>query len=174
MRLQIDLYQASTRHNPVGGIAEIALSWTQLTRATRRRNQIMKRWAATIALLLLLPVLLTHAQGNNTYTVQSGDTLFSIANKFGVSVDDLAHANNIAAPTSIVPGQQLIIPVIAQLATPAATQAAAAPSDAQPTATATSVPATAAPPATYTVVAGDDLNQIAARFHTTVGAIMPL
>src|SRR5438105_2027586 len=117
-----------------------------------QEKQLMKRWAATIALLLLLPVLLTHAQGNNTYTVQPGDTLFSIANKFGVSLDDLAHANNIADPTSIVPGQQLIIPVTPRLATSAATQAVAAPSDSQPTTTPTSIPPTAAPPATYTVV----------------------
>ncbi len=44
------------------------------------------------------------------YTVQGGDTLFRIATRFGLTVNDLARANNVADPTLIYRGQQLIIP----------------------------------------------------------------
>ncbi len=45
-----------------------------------------------------------------TYRVQSGDTLSSIAARFGVSVQALINANNIADPNSLSIGQVLIIP----------------------------------------------------------------
>ena len=44
-----------------------------------------------------------------TYTVQMGDTLFSLANRFGVSLDDLKAANGLTSD-DIQVGQQLIIP----------------------------------------------------------------
>ncbi|HEX7593022.1 MAG TPA: LysM domain-containing protein, partial [Anaerolineae bacterium] len=46
------------------------------------------------------------AQSATSYTVQSGDTLYGIARKFGVTVA----ANNIANPKLIKPGQVLTIP----------------------------------------------------------------
>lgn len=45
------------------------------------------------------------------YTVQPGDTLFGIAQQFGVSVDALAAANGLDDPGHINVGQRLIIPV---------------------------------------------------------------
>src|SRR5690242_8725094 len=44
------------------------------------------------------------------YTVKGGDTLFRIATRFGLTVNDLVRANNVADPTVIYSGQQLIIP----------------------------------------------------------------
>ncbi len=44
------------------------------------------------------------------YVVQEGDTLSGIAEKFGVSLEDLMRINSIANPDLIYPGQQLIIP----------------------------------------------------------------
>ncbi|MBI5567391.1 MAG: LCP family protein [Chloroflexi bacterium] len=44
-----------------------------------------------------------------TYTVQMGDTLFSLSNRFGVSLDDLKAANGLLSD-DIQAGQQLIIP----------------------------------------------------------------
>ena len=45
-----------------------------------------------------------------TYTVQSGDTLFQIAQRFGVSVVELAALNNIVDYNSITAGDTLTIP----------------------------------------------------------------
>lgn len=45
-----------------------------------------------------------------TYTVQSGDTLFLIARRFGTTVERIAQANNITNPDVISVGQVLIIP----------------------------------------------------------------
>ena len=45
-----------------------------------------------------------------TYTVQPQDTLLDIATKFNVPLLNLARINNITDPTTITPGQQLLIP----------------------------------------------------------------
>jgi lysozyme len=47
---------------------------------------------------------------SQTYTVKSGDTLGAIAARFGVSVEILANANDIANPNLIKVGQTLEIP----------------------------------------------------------------
>lgn len=45
-----------------------------------------------------------------TYTVQTGDTLFTIAQRFGTTVEALVRENNIANPNVIFVGQVLTIP----------------------------------------------------------------
>jgi LysM repeat protein len=45
-----------------------------------------------------------------TYTVQAGDTLGTIATTLGVSLADLAAANNLAEPYVIFPGDELVVP----------------------------------------------------------------
>ncbi|GED66377.1 hypothetical protein BRE01_00790 [Brevibacillus reuszeri] len=45
------------------------------------------------------------------YVVRSGDTLNSIASRFGVPVQELIRVNNIAYPYYIYVGQNLFIPV---------------------------------------------------------------
>ena len=52
------------------------------------------------------------------YVVQVGDSLFGIAAKLGVSVDDLAAANDIADPNLLYSGQNLIVPGTAPAVTP--------------------------------------------------------
>jgi nucleoid-associated protein YgaU len=47
---------------------------------------------------------------NGTYTVQPGDTLFSIASKFNVTIDALMQANSITDPTALQANQVLVIP----------------------------------------------------------------
>jgi LysM repeat protein len=45
-----------------------------------------------------------------TYTVQAGDTPYDIAQRFGVSVEELMDVNDITDPSSLSVGQKLIIP----------------------------------------------------------------
>jgi LysM repeat protein len=83
-----------------------------------------------------------------TYVVVRGDTLTSIAIRFGTSVQALAAQNGILNPNRIFVGQKLVIPGC-QVAPPPP------------------------PPACnlYTVKPGDTLSCIALRFGTTVAAI---
>lgn len=48
--------------------------------------------------------------GTGVYTVASGDTLYSIARRLGVTVHALASANAITDPTTLRPGQTLRLP----------------------------------------------------------------
>jgi len=48
--------------------------------------------------------------GDLTYTIQSGDTLATIAERFSVDIQDLIDANNLENPDLIFPGDVLTIP----------------------------------------------------------------
>jgi peptidoglycan/xylan/chitin deacetylase (PgdA/CDA1 family) len=58
----------------------------------------------------LAPSIEPTLQPGESYVVQLGDTLYSIAQRFGVTVDAIAQANNISDPTQITVGQALFIP----------------------------------------------------------------
>lgn len=45
--------------------------------------------------------------GSRTYTIRAGDTLFSIAQRFGIALDDLLRWNNLTAQSVIQPGRQV-------------------------------------------------------------------
>ena len=81
-------------------------------------NQIKNNWeelaeAVVRALASYIGVPYTAPEGvsGNYYTVSGGDTLYAIANKYGVSVDELKLANNLSSNTLSI-GQVLIIPSI--------------------------------------------------------------
>ncbi len=81
-----------------------------------------------------------------THIVSWGDTLFSIANRYGTTVNAIMQLNGLHNPNFIYIGQRLLIPG-----------------------------GTSAPPATggtYIVQAGDTLFSIATRHGTTVAALM--
>ncbi len=52
----------------------------------------------------------TAVSTETTHTVQVGDTVYSIARKYGVTVEEIAAANNLTDPNRVTVGQTLIIP----------------------------------------------------------------
>ena len=82
---------------------------------------------------------------DNTYIVKSGDTLYSIAKKFNIKVDNLKEANNLTS-NMLSLNQQLIIPKISNKEDYLL----------------------------YTVKKGDNLYNIANSYNTTVSDIMSL
>lgn len=79
------------------------------------------------------------------HTVQKGDSLYSIARKYGVTVDEIKKVNNLTSNTLTV-GQRLIIPIEKEQ------------EDA----------------GIYTVKSGDSLYAIANKFNTTIAELMNL
>ncbi len=79
---------------------------------------------------------------NNKYTVLKGDTLYSIAKKYNISVDKLKESNNLSSNTLSI-GQELTIPSSKENIV-------------------------------YTVIKGDNLYSIARKNNTTVDAIKKL
>lgn len=110
--------------------------------------------------------------GRQTYTVVSGDTLSDIADRFGVSVDDLAAINNLDDPTSLFVDQVLTIPGSGSTPGPAATPTSAPVEE--PTEEPTQAPAPTEPASgqTYTVQEGDIPETIAAQFGITADELM--
>jgi LysM repeat protein len=60
--------------------------------------------------MLGLSFFSVRAQEGNTHTVQAGDNLFRIALRYGISMDEIATANDITDPTRLFPGREIIIP----------------------------------------------------------------
>jgi murein DD-endopeptidase MepM/ murein hydrolase activator NlpD len=56
---------------------------------------------------------ITTSASNLVHIVQRGETLFKIATKYELTVNELASANSITDPTLIYAGQQLVIPNVA-------------------------------------------------------------
>jgi murein DD-endopeptidase MepM/ murein hydrolase activator NlpD len=72
-----------------------------------------KIFAFLLALLICLSpqVALAQTQADApVYVVQSGDTLYSIALRFGLTVDDLVKANQLVDPNQLNAGMELAIP----------------------------------------------------------------
>jgi LysM repeat protein len=99
----------------------------------------------------------------STYTVQRGDSLWSIAKKHQLTVAELAKANNLPAGAALQPGKKLIIPGKAgAAAAEAPKETAAAPAPAK---------VASAETTTHIVQPGESLGLIARKFNVTVGEI---
>lgn len=138
---------------------------------TTSLNKFLRR-STSFGLCLLIAVALfvparTFAQDAGTYTVASGDTLGAIANRFGVTVEDLAAFNGIADPNLLAVGQVLSIPTGTGVALAAA--GAGAGNEAGAAAAAYSGP-------TGSVLArpGDTIARLAARYEQDPGVIATL
>ena len=98
----------------------------------------------SIGHVLNIPNIVT--ENYETYTVKSGDTLYSIANKYNTTVSELMNLNGLST-TSLSIGQSLKIPTNA----PSSDEGG-----------------------TYIVKSGDTLYSIAAKYDTTVSKLMDL
>ena len=116
-----------------------------------------------------------------TYKMEAGDTVLALAARFGTTVEAIMKRNNIASPTDLKIGQELIIPTtqtVLATTTPTPTATATATRTATPSATATATrtatptaTATTTPPSiltVYTVQKGDNSFDIAGRFGVSV------
>ena len=108
------------------------MTLNNLTSSTLSLNQVLK-----------VPTGET-STSNNYYTVKSGDTLYSIASKYGLTVDELKKLNNLTSNTLSI-GQQLKVN---------ANQSSSTDSN------------------IYTVKSGDTLYSIAKKYNTTVTDIL--
>jgi LysM repeat protein len=97
------------------------------------------------------------SQGES-YTVQAGDTLSSIADQLGSTVDEIIEANDIDDPRQLFVGQVLIIPGGA-----APTEELVLSATAEPAAT-----PQVSEERTYTVQSGDNAYEIALSFGITI------
>ncbi|NLM36517.1 MAG: LysM peptidoglycan-binding domain-containing protein [Firmicutes bacterium] len=86
--------------------------------------------------------------GGFLYTIRAGDTFFSLASRFGVTVQALTSANPGVNPNNLQVGQQICIPAPAPIQTPATCSGFI-----------------------YIIRSGDTLFSLAQRFGTTVAAI---
>ena len=102
--------------------------------------------------------------GGTTVTVAAGDSVDTIARRYGVPASVIMQANNIAAPATLHPGQRLVIPRYAS------TRIAAAPAP-RAAAPAPAAAIHAANSGVHVVAAGDTLGKISHRYHKPVNEI---
>lgn len=82
------------------------------------RSIVRRLLAIVIAGALLVPALGQESGSLVIHVVQRGETLFRIAQQYGLSIEAIAQANGIASPGNIQTGQRLIIPMTAATSLP--------------------------------------------------------
>ncbi len=103
-----------------------------------------------------------------TYTVQKGDSLVRIANRMGVTLNQLLEANGLQKTSVIVPGRQLKVPAGGTL--PAATDSSSVGTAAAPASKPTTSPAASGQ--TYTVQKGESFTRIALKLGVSVADLL--
>jgi LysM repeat protein len=133
---------------PGENLYRIALRYGTTVRAIAAANHISNPNLIYVGQRLVIPTGgSTVPPGSCTYVVRRGDTLYSIARHFGVSLTTLVSVNHIANPSLIYVGQRLVIPGCGPVPpTPAGFW--------------------------YTVRPGDTLYSIASRFGVSVWSIV--
>ncbi len=112
-----------------------------------RRNWLTRFGVLLVVVLLFSAVVVpaTSADGTIIHVVRSGETLYSIANRYGVNMYRIAEVNRLTNMNAIYVGQRLVIP----------TGSAPAP----------------ACPVYHRVARGENLTRIAARYRVTVAQV---
>jgi len=137
-----------------------------------RQLHHLRRIALSIVSFVFTVGLLLNATPGlaaGTYVVQTGDSLFTIAARFNVGISDLATINHIYDVNSIFVGETLTLP-----APLPAGYYSSNPVYTPPSGPGYTVPAPAQTYYTYVIRPGDYLGLIAARFGTSVDALVAL
>jgi LysM repeat protein len=135
------------RVRPGDTLSGIAHSHHTTVSALARRNHIADPNTIYVGRALKVPG--DGSGGSSVHIVQPGETLSSIAARYGTTVVAIAHANDIPDPNMIVTGARLRVGGSASSGT-------------------ASVPA---PARTHVVLAGETLSDIAARYGTSIDSI---
>lgn len=105
------------------------------------------------------------------YTVQSGDSLTSVANKYGISIDELATANNLSRTAGLIRGKTITIPASGTVNTSSVNTAQTSKNTAQSSRNDSSNATrgnTIKSTENYTVKAGDNLTVLASKYGVSV------
>ncbi|MCA1554356.1 MAG: LysM peptidoglycan-binding domain-containing protein, partial [Chloroflexi bacterium] len=143
----------------VGSGAPTVETTARATRASRSDVSVTPEVAIIVPTNTATP---TPRPASVQYTVQQGDTIGAIAQKYGTTVDAILRANNLPRPEALRAGQVITIP----LPTPVPTATGSVGPNATP------IPPPAATPTIYVVQQGDVLSAIAARYNIPVDQIM--
>jgi LysM repeat protein len=108
------------------------------------------------------------APAAKTYTVKKGDSLWKIAKAEGVSIGDIARANNLSKTTALKVGQKLQVPAKAE---PVTAQASVVPTTVGQSIAPATTAATPMEGNIYLVKTGDSLWKIARAQNVSVSAI---
>jgi LysM repeat protein len=124
--------------------SQFGISWQELAAANGLNSRSTLRIGQELVVPLpggsVAPTAAPPAQSPTTYTVQSGDSLSSIAQRYGITWQELANANGLTGSSRLNVGQKLIIPGTGGPAQPAPTATSA------PVVAATRTPTAAPPP----------------------------
>ena len=105
------------------------------------------------------------ATGGGSYTVQAGDSYWRIANKYGISIEELQRLNGTSS-YFLYPGQSLVVPGSAS-----ATSGSASSASSSTTSTRSAAPAAGG---SYTVQAGDSYWRIANKYGISIQELQRL
>ncbi|SBS74059.1 LysM peptidoglycan-binding domain-containing protein [uncultured Microbacterium sp.] len=137
------------------------LAWNGLTwKSVIRPGQVLRLSPAAARTAAPKAASTTHGK---THTVRPGDTLWAIAQKYGVSVASVLRANRLSGSAIIYPGQKLAVSASAPAASTPAKSAAPA----------KTAPRTSSA-ATHTVRSGDTLWAIAQKHGISVATLCDL
>ena len=105
------------------------------------------------------------ATGGGSYTVQAGDSYWRIANKYGISIEELQRLNGTSS-YFLYPGQSLVVPGSAST-----TSGSASSTSSSTTSTRAAAPAAGG---SYTVQAGDSYWRIANKYGISISELQRL
>jgi LysM repeat protein len=114
------------------------------------------------------PAPVAIAPAARSYTVKKGDSLWKVAKTEGVSIGDIARANNLSKTTALKVGQKLQVPA---KAAPVTAQASVVPTSAGETIAPAAAAATPMEGNVYIVKTGDSLWKIARAQNVSVASL---